>query len=212
MRSTDGKGTRADAISRSAVVLDLTGVQTARGLARGVTVDNCSSDVVRADAGAADGVADDETALRVAAESDLGVRAVGQGLRDEVGHDGTALAALQGVGSDGGFVVDALDRDAVGAEGGFQGTGDGGADAAAHVLLFTMLVSKGFDSGLLWAELTPGSVEPRAKMNVTGAHLPSLMSLRVLLPPPRPPPNWRFSVGRATLSVLRVRMEARVVV
>jgi hypothetical protein len=116
MSSADSKSASADTIARSAVVLDLALVEAASGVAGRVAVEHGGDDVVWVDARFGDGVGDDEAALRVAAERDLGVGALGPGLLDELGHDGTALAALVGVAGDGGFVVYTLDGDAVGAE------------------------------------------------------------------------------------------------
>ena len=134
MRRRDSKRPRANPIARNTVTLDLAIVQAARSLARRIAVDNRSRDVVLVDALLGDGVGDDEAALRVAAESDLGVWAVGQGLFDEVCHHGPAAGAHLRVAGNRGRVVDALDGDAVGSEGLFQGGGEGGADGAAEVL------------------------------------------------------------------------------
>lgn len=143
MSRRDGKRAGAHAVARHAVVLDLAGVEAACGLARGVAVHDRGRDVVRVDARAGNGVGDDEAALRVAAERDLAVRAVGLGLRDQLGHHGAALAAHVGVAGDRGLVVDALDRDAVGAEGVCEGAGDGRADGGAHVLLCLLALCVG---------------------------------------------------------------------
>jgi hypothetical protein len=113
---TDSKSTSANAIASSAVVLDLALVEATSSDSGRVAVNYGGYDIVRVDARLGDGVGDDEAALRVAAERDLGVGALGPGLLDELSHDGTALAALVGVAGDGGFVVYALDGDAVGAE------------------------------------------------------------------------------------------------
>lgn len=134
MSSADGKSASANAIAADAVVLDLALVETASGLTRWVTVDNRGDDVVGVDASAGNSVGHDESTLGVTAERDLGVGAVGLGLRDEVGHDGTTFAALVGVAGDGGLVVDTLDGNAVGAEFGFKGRGNARADGAAEVL------------------------------------------------------------------------------
>ena len=132
--SANGKGASADAIASDAVVLDLALVEAASGNARGVTVDNGGGNVVGVDASAGDGVGNDETTLGVTAERDLGVGAVGLGLLDELGHDGTALAPHLDVAGNGGFVVDTLDGDAIGTERGRKGLSDGRADGAAEVL------------------------------------------------------------------------------
>lgn len=133
MSSSDGKATGlTNAVTGSAVALDLALVEAASGVAGRVTVDNDGSDVVWAET-RGDSVGDDEATLRVAAESDLGVRALGLGLRDELGHDRTALATHQGIASDRGLVIDTLNGDAIGAEGRFEGRGDGGADRATEV-------------------------------------------------------------------------------
>lgn len=134
MSSADGESASTDTIASHAVVLDLARVKAASGLGRGVTIDNGSGDVIRVDARARDGVGDDETALRVAAQSDLRVGAAGLGLRDELRHDRAALTALVDVAGDGGFVIDTLDGNAVGAESLFEGRGKGGANGAAEVL------------------------------------------------------------------------------
>lgn len=140
MRRRNGKRARlAHAVARRAVALDLALVQTAGGLARRVAVDNSSGNVVRAHVAAGNGVGDDESALRVAAQRDLGVWAGREGLLDEVRHDGAALAAHQGVAADRGFVVDALDCDAVVAQLGLEGGGEGGSDAGAEVLRYWLV-------------------------------------------------------------------------
>ena len=134
MRSSNSKRARANPIARNTVALDLALVQTARSLARGVAVDNRGRDVVRVDALLGNGVGDDEAALRVAGQRDLGVRAAGQGLRDELRHDGPAAGAHLRVAGDRGRVVHTLDCEAVGAEGLLEGGGEVGADGAAEVL------------------------------------------------------------------------------
>lgn len=134
MSSANGESASTHAIAGSAVVLDLALVKAASGVPRRVAVENGRGDVVRVDAGAGDGVGDHEATLRVATQSDLGVGAAGLGLLDELGHDGTAFAAHVGVGSDGGFVVDTLDGDAVGAERLLQSRCEGRANGAAEVL------------------------------------------------------------------------------
>jgi hypothetical protein len=194
MSSADSKSASTNAIARSAVVLDFALVEAASGVAGRVAVEHGGDDVVRVDARLGDGVGDDEATLRVAAERDLGIGALGPGLLDELGHDGTALAALVGVAGDGSFVVYTLDRNAVGAEGLLQSGGEGRADGGTEVLEGLSVYSV---RRMFLESHTPGSVEPRAKIKVTGAHLPSTMSLRVL--PPELPPrlNWRFSTGTA---------------
>ena len=134
MSSGNGKGTKADAIASDAVVLDLALVEAASGHARGVTVDNGGGNIVGVDAGAGDGVGNDETTLGVATESDLGVGAVGPGLLDELGHDGTTSTAHLDVAGNSGFVVDTLDGDAIGTERGSESLRDGRTDRAAEVL------------------------------------------------------------------------------
>jgi hypothetical protein len=134
MRRRDSKGAAANAIAANAEALDLALVQTASSLARRVAVDDRSRDVVLVDALLGDGVGNDESTLRVAAESDLGVRAVGFGLLDEIGHYGTAAAAHLGVAGDRCRVVDTLDGDAIGSEGFLEGGGQGGANGGAEVL------------------------------------------------------------------------------
>lgn len=132
--SADSEGTGANTVAANAVVLDLARVKAASGLTRGVTVDDGGDDVVGVHASAGDRVGDNEATLGVTAKSDLGVRAVGLGLRDEVGHDGTTLTALLDVAGNGGFVVDTLNGDAVGTERGLQGLCNCRADGAAEVL------------------------------------------------------------------------------
>lgn len=199
MSSANSKGTSTDAIASNAVVLDLALVEAASGNARRVTVDNGSGNIVLVDATARNRVGDNETTLGVTAERDLGVGAVGLGLLDELGHDRTTGATLLDVAGNSGFVIDTLDGDAVGTERGGEGLGDGRTDRAAEVLsvLSVMFLIKSYVGGH-----TPGSVEPRAKMKVTGAHLPSTMSLRVLPPPPRL--NWRFSTSTGAAMAIEV--------
>jgi hypothetical protein len=134
MSSANSKSASADTIARSAVVLDFALVEAASGVPGRVTVEHGGDDVVRVDARLGDGVGDDEAALRVAAERDLGVGTLGPGLLDELGHDGAALAALVGVAGDGGFVVYTLDGDAVGAESLLQSGGEGWANGGTEVL------------------------------------------------------------------------------
>ena len=132
--SGDSERAKADAIASDAVVLDLALVEAASGNARRVTVDNGGGNVVGVDTRLGDGVGDNETTLRVTAECDLGVGAVGLGLLDELGHDRTALATLLDVAGNGGLVIDTLDGDAIGTERGGKGLCDGRADRAAEVL------------------------------------------------------------------------------
>ena len=134
MSGTDSKSASADAIASDAVVLDLALIEAASGNARGVTVDNGSGNIAGVDASAGDGVGNDETTLGVTAERDLGVRAVGLGLLDELGHDGTTFATHLDVAGNGGRVVDTLDGDAIGAERGCEGLRNGRTDRAAEVL------------------------------------------------------------------------------
>jgi hypothetical protein len=128
VRSTNGESTSADAVTSGAVVLDLALVETASGITRGVTIEHGGSDVVRVNASACNGVGDYKAALRVAPKRDLGIRAIGFGLLDELCHDWASLTALLDVAGDGSFVVDALDGDTVGAEGFLKSFGEGRAD------------------------------------------------------------------------------------
>ena len=121
MRSSNSKCPGANAVAGNAVTFDFTLVQTASSLGRRVAVDDRSGNVVLVDALLGDGVGDDEAALRVAAQSDLGVRAVGQGLLDQVRHHGASAAAHLRVAGDRRRVIYALDRDAIGSEGFLQG-------------------------------------------------------------------------------------------
>ena len=132
--SANGESTSADAIASDAVVLDLALVEAACSIARRVTEDNGGGNVVGVDARFRDGVGDDETTLRVTAERDLGVGAVGSGLLDELGHDRTTLATHLDVAGNGGFVVDTLDGNAIGTERGSESLRDGRTDGAAEVL------------------------------------------------------------------------------
>lgn len=134
MSSGNGKGTKADAIASDAVVLDLALVEAASSHARRVTVDNGGGDVIGVDTSTGDGVGNDETTLRVATESDLGVGTVGPGLLDELGHDRTTSTAHLDVAGNGGFVVDTLDGNAIGTERGSESLRDGRTDGAAEVL------------------------------------------------------------------------------
>ena len=134
MRGRDGKRARANAIARNTVALDLALVQTAGSLTRRVAVNDRSRDVIWVDALLGDGVRDNEATLRVAAESDFGVRAVGLGLLDELRHHRAATAAHLSVAGDRGRVVHALDCDAVGSERFLEGGGQGGTDGGTEVL------------------------------------------------------------------------------
>jgi hypothetical protein len=134
MRRRNSKRPRTHPITAHTITLNLTLVQAARSLARRIAVNDRRRDIVLVDALLGDGVGDDEAALRVAAESDFRVRAVGEGLLDEGRHDGAAAGAHLRVAGDRGRVVDALDCHAVGSEGFFQGRGEGGADGGAEVL------------------------------------------------------------------------------
>ena len=134
MRGRDGKRARANAIARNTVALDLALVQTAGSLTRRVAVNDRSRDVIWVDALLGNGVGNDESTLRVTAESDLSVRAVGFGLLDELRHHGAAAAAHLGVAGDRGRVVDTLDCDAVGSERFLESGGQGGTDGGTEVL------------------------------------------------------------------------------
>jgi hypothetical protein len=134
--SANGKSASANAIARSAVVLDFALIKAAGGDSGRVAVKHGGDDVVGVDARFGDGVGDDEAALGVAAERDLGVGALGPGLLDELGHDGTALATLVGVAGDGSFVVYTLEGDAVGAKSLLQSGGKGRTNGGAEVLEF----------------------------------------------------------------------------
>ena len=125
MSSSDGEATSlANTIARSAEALNLALVEAASGVARRVAVENGGRNVVWAHAGSGDGVGDDEAALGVATESDLGVGALGLGLRNQFGHDRAALATHKGIASNGCFVVDTLNGDTVGAKGSLEGRGE----------------------------------------------------------------------------------------
>jgi hypothetical protein len=134
MRGRDSKSARANAIARNTVALDLALIQTAGSLARRVAVHDRSRDVIWVDALLGDGVRDNEATLRVTAQSDLGVRAVGFGLLDELRHDGAAATAHLSVAGDRSRVVDTLDCDAVGSERFLESGGEGGTNGGTEVL------------------------------------------------------------------------------
>jgi hypothetical protein len=134
MRRRNSKRPRTHPIATHTITLNLTLIQTPRSLARRISINDRRRNIVLVDALLGDGVGDDEAALRVAAEGDFRVGAVGEGLLDEGRHDGAAAGAHLRVAGDRGRVVDALDGHAVGSEGFFQGRGEGGADGGAEVL------------------------------------------------------------------------------
>ena len=110
MSSTDGESTAlADTVATSAELLDLACRQASNStrLVHWVAIeDSCRHAAGRK---SLHGVVHDGSALRVAGDGDLGVRASFEGLLSERGHDGTATSAHLRIGGDGSGVVDALD-------------------------------------------------------------------------------------------------------
>lgn len=136
MGSSDGEAAGlADAV---AGVADGEGVGDALddatvAVLEGVAEEDGGDDLVGGQALACHGVGRDHGTLRVAAEDELCVGALGErGLR-VLGHLGTAGGAELGVACDRGGVVGALHGDLVGAELGDETLGNGWADGGAQV-------------------------------------------------------------------------------